>query len=70
MTQIMTDLFILNLPPINLHTANLLLPYFNGIEAIRATGAIKQPIGYKYTNLINNKAKALLNRHNGQLLSN
>jgi len=65
MTQIMTDLFILSLPPINLHTANLLLPYYNGVEAIRASGSIKQASGYVHTNNINNKARELLNSHNG-----
>jgi hypothetical protein len=30
--------FLLDLPPINLYTANLLMPYYNGVEECRVNG--------------------------------
>ena len=38
--------FLLDLPPINLYTANLLMPYYNGVEGMRMDGII-QPLDVK-----------------------
>ena len=40
--------FLLDLPPINLYTANLLMPYYNGVEGMRM-GGITQPSDVKRT---------------------
>jgi hypothetical protein len=40
--------FLLDLPPINLYTANLLMPYYNGVEKCRMNGIV-QPEGTKHT---------------------
>lgn len=57
-----TKWFLLDLPPINLYTANLLQPYFNGVEEMRVYG-IKQPT-LLHTNKIDTKAQHLVDSHN------
>lgn len=37
------DFFLLNLPPINLYTANLIWPYYNGVEFARMNNTIVNP---------------------------
>ena len=51
--------FLLDLPPINLYTANLLMPYYNGVEHYRMTGII-QPTGTKQTTKLHSKVVDLL----------
>ena len=57
--------FLLALPPINLYTANLLQPYWNGVEAIRVKG-ITQPTGYEYSEEVVADVKQRIAQHNGQ----
>lgn len=54
--------FLLDLPPINLYTANLLQPYFNGVEECRINGIV-QPVE-KITNAIDKNVQELLDSHN------
>lgn len=57
--------FLLDLPPINLYTANLLMPYYNGVEEIRIEG-ITQPMNTKRTETVLQAAKDLVESHNGK----
>lgn len=58
--------FLLDLPPINLYTANLLMPYYNGVEECRVNGII-QPKGIKHTTLLHSKAIELMNTIKGEM---
>lgn len=58
--------FLLDLPPINLYTANLLMPYYNGVEHYRMTGII-QPTGTKQTTRIHSKVVDLLQTINSEV---
>lgn len=58
--------FLLALPPINLYTANLLMPYYNGVEHYRMTGII-QPTGTKQTTRIHGKVVDLLQTINSEV---
>lgn len=58
--------FLLDLPPINLYTANLLMPYYNGVEECRVNGIV-QPEGTKHTNLLHNQVLSLMNAINGEM---
>lgn len=58
--------FLLDLPPINLYTANLLMPYYNGVEECRVNGII-QPEGIKHTSLLHSKATDLMNTIKGEM---
>lgn len=57
--------FLLDLPPINLYTANLLMPYYNGVEGCRMNG-ITQPLDVKRTKIVLQAAKDLVESHNGK----
>ena len=56
--------FLLDLPPINLYTANLLMPYYNGVEEFRMNGII-QPAGYDYSEEVLEDVKQRIAQHNG-----
>lgn len=58
--------FLLDLPPINLYTANLLMPYYNGVEECRVNGII-QPEGIKHTNLLHSKVIELMDTIKGEM---
>lgn len=57
--------FLLNLPPINLYTINLLQPYYNGVEEFRAEDLIVQPKN-KTTNKLHDKARSIVDNHNAK----
>ena len=57
--------FLLDLPPINLYTANLLMPYYNGVEGMRM-GGITQPSDVKRTEIVLQAVKDLVESHNGR----
>jgi hypothetical protein len=56
--------FLLALPPINLYTANLLWPYWNGVETMRVKGIV-QPVGYDYSENVLEDVKQRIAQHNG-----
>lgn len=58
--------FLLDLPPINLYTANLLQPYFNGVEDERIVG-ITQPEDVQYVDVVNSEVKQMIDAHNGNI---
>lgn len=58
--------FLLDLPPINLYTANLLMPYYNGVEECRMNG-ITQPSEIKSTTQIHGKVVEILNNITGEM---
>lgn len=55
--------FLLDLPPINLYTANLLQPYYNGVEDERIAG-ITQPEDVQYVDVVNSEVKQMIDAHN------
>ena len=59
--------FLLDLPPINLYTANLLQPYYNGVEHFRMADIIVQP-KLKTTNKVLDKAKSIVDNHNAKTI--
>ena len=58
-----TDWFLLALPPINLYTANLLQPYWNGVEDMRIKGIV-QPSYKERTIKICRGLQDMLDYHN------
>lgn len=57
--------FLLDLPPINLYTANLLMPYYNGVEKMRVEGIV-QPRDVERTENVLQTVKDLVESHNGK----
>ena len=57
--------FLLSLPPINLYTANLLQPYYNGVKQFRMEDSVVQP-ETKTTDKVLDKARAIVDNHNAK----
>jgi len=57
--------FLLDLPPINLYTANLLMPYYNGVEKMRVEGIV-QPKDVERTENVLQTVKDLVESHSGR----
>ena len=65
MSNYQTEWFLLDLPPINLYTANLLQPYYNGVEQLRMENNIIQP-EIMMTSKVLDKARAIVDNHNAK----
>lgn len=58
--------FLLGLPPINLYTANLLQPYYNGVEDVRSSErGVIQPSLLR-TDKVDRRAKSIVDLHNAK----
>ena len=62
------ELFILKLPPINLHTANLIWPYYNGIEYMRLSLHTVPSIVNSVGDKIHPKAQTLVAQRNSNMV--